>query len=416
MTRPAGAVGRPSFRRALQNRPFFLLWLSQLVSQSGDLVFVVALLWLVLEVTGSVFAVGLVVAVTLLPGVLLGPFLGVYIDRWDRRRILIVTNVLEGVVVAALSGLILAHTIDLPLILAVVFILGTGSQVVRTAANATIPLVVARDDLGPANSLMTFSSSFNQVVGLAVGGVVVALFGVTLPIEYDSLSFFAAALILVGVAAAFGQPSVADASKPPRFSEEFAEGIRFIRENRFLVELIVLAAFLNFFGNAVGALFAPYSKLVLHGGAATYGFLGATLAVGAIVGAAFVGSVNTRTSSGKYVLVGGAVIGAGIAALGFATSIPLALGTVFVLGVALSVTNIPISAVVQAKIPPRLLGRVGAAMGSLILIAGPVGAFFAGAFAQATSVETVFIVSGGSFLVAIAIGSVVMKEVRNVRY
>jgi MFS family permease len=416
MTRPAGAVGRPSFRRALQNRPFFLLWLSQLVSQSGDLVFEVALLWLVLEVTGSVFAVGLVVAVTLLPGVLLGPFLGVYIDRWDRRRILIVTNVLEGVVVAALSGLILAHTIDLPLILAVVFILGTGSQVVRTAANATIPLVVARDDLGPANSLMTFSSSFNQVVGLAVGGVVVALFGVTLPIEYDSLSFFAAALILVGVAAAFGQPSVADASKPPRFSEEFAEGIRFIRENRFLVELIVLAAFLNFFGNAVGALFAPYSKLVLHGGAATYGFLGATLAVGAIVGAAFVGSVNTRTSSGKYVLVGGAVIGAGIAALGFATSIPLALGTVFVLGVALSVTNIPISAVVQAKIPPRLLGRVGAAMGSFILIAGPVGAFFAGAFAQATSVETVFIVSGGSFLVAIAIGSVVMKEVRNVRY
>jgi DHA3 family macrolide efflux protein-like MFS transporter len=416
MTQPAGAVGRPSFRRALQNRPFFLLWLSQLVSQSGDLVFEVALLWLVLEVTGSVFAVGLVVAVTLLPGVLLGPFLGVYIDRWDRRRILIVTNVLEGVVVAALSGLILAHTIDLPLILGVVFILGTGSQVVRTAANATIPLVVARDDLGPANSLMTFSSSFNQVVGLAVGGVVVALFGVTLPIEYDALSFFAAALILVGVAAAFGQPSVADASKPPRFSEEFAEGIRFIRENRFLVELIVLAAFLNFFGNAVGALFAPYSKLVLHGGAATYGFLGATLAVGAIVGAAFVGSVNTRTSSGKYVLVGGAVIGAGIAALGFATSIPLALGTVFVLGVALSVTNIPISAVVQAKIPPRLLGRVGAAMGSLILIAGPVGAFFAGAFAQATSVETVFIVSGGSFLVAIAIGSVVMKEVRNVSY
>jgi DHA3 family macrolide efflux protein-like MFS transporter len=416
MTQPAGAVGRPSFRRALQNRPFFLLWLSQLVSQSGDLVFEVALLWLVLEVTWSVFAVGLVVAVTLLPGVLLGPFLGVYIDRWDRRRILIVTNVLEGVVVAALSGLILAHTIDLPLILGVVFILGTGSQVVRTAANATIPLVVARDDLGPANSLMTFSSSFNQVVGLAVGGVVVALFGVTLPIEYDALSFFAAALILVGVAAAFGQPSVADASKPPRFSEEFAEGIRFIRENRFLVELIVLAAFLNFFGNAVGALFAPYSKLVLHGGAATYGFLGATLAVGAIVGAAFVGSVNTRTSSGKYVLVGGAVIGAGIAALGFATSIPLALGTVFVLGVALSVTNIPISAVVQAKIPPRLLGRVGAAMGSLILIAGPVGAFFAGAFAQATSVETVFIVSGGSFLVAIAIGSVVMKEVRNVSY
>ncbi len=416
MTGSPAVESRPSFRQVLHHRPFFLLWLSQLVSQSGDLVFEVALLWLVLGVTGSVFAVGIVVAVTLLPGVVLGPFLGVYVDRWDRREILIFTNVVEGVVVAALSGLILAHTIGLPLILAVVFILGTGSQVVRTAANATIPLVVGKENLGPANSLMTFSSSFNQVVGLAVGGVVVALFGVSLPIEYDALSFFAAALILVGLSKESGRPSDADRSQTSRFSEEFAQGIRFIRENRFLIELIVLASFLNFFGTAIGALFAPYSKLVLHGGAATYGFLGASVAIGAIVGAAIVGSSNTRQSSGTWVLVGGAVNGAAIVGLGFSTSIPLALGTIFVLGVALSIANIPISTLIQAKVPARLLGRVGAAMGSLIVVAGPAGAFFAGAFAEATSVQSVFIVFGGIFLITIGVGALVMKELRTVSY
>ena len=83
LTNPPEASSRPSFGRALRSRPFFLLWLSQLISQSGDFVFEVALLWLVLEVTGSVFAVGLVVAVTLLPSVVLGPFLGVLVDRWD---------------------------------------------------------------------------------------------------------------------------------------------------------------------------------------------------------------------------------------------------------------------------------------------------------------------------------------------
>lgn len=86
MTVALGTRDRPSYRRALGNRPFFLLWLSQLISQSGDFVFDVALLWLVLEVTGSVFAVGVVVAIIALPGVVLGPFLGsTWTDGIDER-------------------------------------------------------------------------------------------------------------------------------------------------------------------------------------------------------------------------------------------------------------------------------------------------------------------------------------------
>jgi DHA3 family macrolide efflux protein-like MFS transporter len=416
LTTPPSGGPAPSFSRALRNRSFLFLWLSQLISQSGDFVFEVALLWLVLEVTGSVFAVGLVVAVTLIPAVILGPFLGVYIDRWDRRRILIAINGLEGIVVAGLSGLILTHTIDLPLILAVVFVLGAGAQVVRTATNATIPLVVAPEDLPPANSLMTFSGALNQVIGLSIGGVVVALLGVTIPIEYDALSFFLAAGLVALVSQSAGRPKDATRSPQAKFTEEFLEGIRFIRENRFLVELIVLAVFLNFFGNAIGALFAPYSKIVLHGGASTYGFLGATLAIGTIIGAAVVGKLDIRNSSGKFVLAGGAVIGASIAALGLSSTIPVSLVVVLVLGIALSIANIPISVLLQARVPPRLMGRVMAAALSLILVGGPFGALFAGSFAEATSVQTVFIVSGVLFLATILIGGALMKELRAVTY
>ena len=416
MTAPLEGGPRPSFARALQSRPFALLWLSQLISQSGDFVFAVALLWLVLDVTGSVFAVGLVVAVTLLPSVILGPFLGVYVDRWDRRRLLIATNVGEGIVVAALSGLILEHVIGLTLILVVVFILGTGSQLVRTASNAMVPQLVRPEDLPPANSLLSFSNSFNQVIGLSIGGIVVALLGVTVPIEYDAVSFFAAALIVAAIAPGEGTPSDAGSPKGTRFSEEFAEGIRFIRANRFMVELILLGAALNFFGTAVGALFAPYSKLVLHGGPAIYGFLGAAIAIGAIVGALVIGKLDTRKSVGKYLFGGGAALGVTIAALGFTDSIPIAFAIVLSLGVAISVTNIPISVLIQAKVPGRLLGRVGATFGSLIVISGPAGAFFAGSLAVATSVATVYIVSGGVFLAVLAIGVLVMKDLRQVSY
>jgi len=172
---------RPSFRRTLANRPFLFVWVAQLISQSGDFIFEVALLWLVLAITGSAFAVGLVVTGTILPAVLLGPILGVYVDRWNRRRTLMITNVVEGITVAGLSVLVLTGRVDLVGLLAVVFALGTGATLVRTATNAYVPSVVSVDDLPPANSLLQFSGSFNQIIGLSLGGVFVAAFGIACP-------------------------------------------------------------------------------------------------------------------------------------------------------------------------------------------------------------------------------------------
>ncbi|MGI0155707.1 MAG: MFS transporter, partial [Thermoplasmata archaeon] len=267
---PPPAPAAPSFARALGHRPFLLLWSSQLISQSGDFVFEVALLWLVLQQTGSAFYVGVVVAATLVPVVVLGPFLGVYVDRWPRRTILILTNGLEAVLVAGLSGLILAHAANIGGIVAIVVALATGGQVVRITSTAIVPQTVRTEDLAPANSLLSFSSSFNQVVGLSIGGVVVALFGVTIPIEYDALTFFAAALLLFTISGRTPAPSPAPERKPGAFRREFSEGLTFIRGNRFMLELIVIGVIVNFFGNGIFALFAPYASFVLHGGAAVY--------------------------------------------------------------------------------------------------------------------------------------------------
>ncbi len=413
---PLPAPQRASFRRALGARPFFLLWASQLVSQSGDFVFDVALLWLVLETTGSAFAVGVVVTAMLVPAVVLGPFLGVYVDRWPRRTLLVATNVAQGTIVAALSGLVLAHVTGLGVIVLIVAGLGAGAQVVRIASGALVPQTVPKDDLAPANSLMSFSGSFNQVVGLSVGGVVVALFGVELPIEYDALSFFLAALLVVLIPRAVGAPSPETPGGSGRFRSQFVEGLGFVRGQRFLVEAIALGMVVNFFANAVSALVAPYAAFVLHGGPATYGLLGAAVALGAIVGALAAGKIDTRRHAGKALFAGAAGAGAAIAALGLTTAPGLALGETVALGVALSIANVPILAVVQAKVPGRLMGRVMAVLFSLVAATGPIGAFVAGSFAQATSVETVFLVSGIVILAAEGVGFVLASELRDVSY
>jgi MFS transporter, DHA3 family, macrolide efflux protein len=406
----------PSYRRTLGNRPFFLLWTSQLVSQSGDYIFEVALLWLVLELTGSAFAVAIVVTGTILPGVVLGPFLGVYIDRWDRRRTLVATNVVQGVVVAALSGLVIAGQANLFGLFVVVLMLGAGATTVRVATLAYVPSVVSVTDLPPANSLLSVSGSMNQILGFSIGGVFVALLGVTLPIEYDAVTFFAAAALLLLIPRGKVAPDPAAPAAGNRFRAELNEGFAFIRRNRFMVEIITIGVLVNFFGNGIAALFAPYAAFVLHGGPAVYGFLGAFVALGSLVGAGVMGRVNTRRSAGRYLFAGGMAVGAVVFVLGLAGDLPTALALMLALGVTLAVTNIPISVVLQAKVPGRLLGRVGAAFGALVGGTGPVGPLFAGWLAQRWSVGAVFLLSGAVILLVIGLSAVAMSSLRSVEY
>ena len=415
-TGPPSTSPSPSFRRALASRPFLLLWTSQLISQSGDYIFDVALLWLVLETTGSVFDVTLAVVATIVPTVVLGPVLGVYVDRWPRRTILIGTNVAEGVLVATLSGLVLAHAADLELILAIVFSLGVGAQFVRVASNAMVPQTVAVHDLTTANSLLSFSSSSTQVVGLSIGGIVVALFGVDLPIAYDALTFFVAAAIVTVIATTVGRPEPLAEGGSHRFVDQFAEGFRYVVGQRYLLELIALGLVVNFAGNAAFALWAPYADRVLHGGAATYGFLGAMIAVGAIVGAVVVGKVNVRPIAGPLLFAGLFGFGGFVIGLGLTRSIPTALAEAFGVGFLTAVINIPLLTAVQARVPARLMGRAMSVLLGLILAAAPFGAFFAGSLAIATSIEFVYVAAGVLVLATGAVGLVLMREVRALTY
>ncbi len=408
--------GPPSYRRTLGNRPFFLLWVSQLVSQSGDYIFEVALLWLVLELTGSAFAVGIVVTGTILPGVLFGPFLGVYVDRWDRRRTLVVTNVTQGLVVAALSAIVLAGVANLEGLFVIVVMLGSGATIVRVATNAYVPSVVPTSDLPPANSLLSVSGSLNQIVGLSLGGVFVALLGVTVPIEYDALTFFVAAVLLLAIPRPARGLDPSREPGPQSFRAELSEGFSFIRQNRFMVEIIAIGVIVNFFGNGLFALFAPYAAFVLHGGADVYGFLGAAAAAGGLVAAGLLGRFDMHRTSGRFVFTGGVAIGLVVLLVGLTRSFPTALVLMAGLGVTLAVTNIPISVVMQAKIPGRLLGRVGAAFSALVLATSPVGPIFAGWLAQRWSVGAVFVVSGAIIALVIGTGAVTMRALRSVTY
>lgn len=128
---------RPSFRRVLSNRPFSLLSVGQLVSQSGDFIFDVAAIWYVLQLTGDPFKVGLAVATILLPAIFIGPIASVYLDRFNRRDVMLASNIVQSAVAGMIGTLYSLSSLSFLALLVMLFLLNSGAQFVRPAVQTS---------------------------------------------------------------------------------------------------------------------------------------------------------------------------------------------------------------------------------------------------------------------------------------
>jgi MFS family permease len=410
---------KPSYSRILRTRSFSSLWLAQLVSESGDAVFDVALLWLVLVTTGSAALVGVAQAAVLLPGVLVGPLAGVYADRRNRRNLMIASNLAQGAITGVLAVFYLAGALVFPVLVLFVLLLYTGAQFFRAANTAILPRIVRLSDLGAANGLFTLTTSANQLAGYAVGGAVIVAIGAGASITYDSLTFFVAAALLTLVARAYGHPrkdGVEEQAPRKSFIEDFREGLAYVRKSRFFVELMVFGVLVNFFGAGMGTLLAPYVQVQLHGTALVYGLSLSSFALGTIAGSVMVGKANFRGYVGK--LLFGGVLGASvaIALLGLVAN-PVVAGVLLLsVGALLAAVNLPLQVLIQSKVPGEILGRAVTVLGAFVAAAQPIAAVVFGGLAQATSVGLIFTASG-MFMIVISVALYVpFKELRGAAY
>jgi len=413
---------KPSFRRVLSNRPFSLLWAGQLVSQSGDFIFDVAAIWYVLQLTGDPFKVGIAVATILLPAIFIGPIAGVYLDRFNRRDVMLASNIVQAAVAGMIGILYSLGSLSFLILLVMLFVLNSGAQFVRPAVTAMIPGITEKEDLSTANSLFSLSTSVNQVAGYGIGGVVVLALGVAVPFYYDSLTFlFAAAMLSLITRSQGAIPNSAHdptslSSDHVSFREKFVQGLRFIRGSKFLIQLVIVGLVVNFFGAGIFALLAPYAKIVISGNAGTYGAMLTTYSVGAVIGSVLVGKLQLRNYVGKMLFAG--VIGQGlvIVGIGFTTVLFLALALSFAIGVLQTMVNVPMTVLVQTRVPGDMLARVFSSLVALLTIVAPVSSALAGGLASSISIGGTFQVFGGLIVLACAVGYLFFRDLIDASY
>jgi MFS family permease len=304
--------------RLLRRRPDLARLVgAALVSLTGDWLLAIGLTYAVYDLTGSTMASAGVFLTSLLPQVLGGLVAGVLVDRWDRRRTMVVANL---VLAAGLLPLLLVDDAGSIWVVYPVLVL---EAVVETlfapAEQALLPRVVDASDsseLVTANALNGQAGNVARLVGGAVGGVLAALGGIPLVALADAGSFLLAALLVARIrtsgAVAPREESAEDEVRG-RFAElrdEWVEGARVALASR---TVRVLAAFtlITSFGEGIwGTLFAPYVRSVLHGGAEALGVISGIQAVGGVVGGLFVATVGSRWAPQRMLGFGALVFGA----------------------------------------------------------------------------------------------------------
>ncbi len=394
---PAAPLGR--------NRNYLLLLTGQFVSQMGDRLAMVAFPWLVFTRTGSYVGTGAIFALYTLPYVLFGIFAGVAIDRVDKRRLMVSTDVIRAGLIALVP---VAAAWSLPAVYVLSFLTSTASVFFEPTKLAILPEIVPRERLLRANSLLATGDNLTEVLGYGLAGVVVAVFG-TRAFHIDAATFLVSALALLLMR--YRAPSRVTRRVARSIAHDIHEGMNYLRRHRGLRAntLMVLAAAVGL--GAAWSLTFFLAFQVFDGGPEVFGIFEATIGAGYLVGSIGVALAATRLSKGVAMSVGLAIMGAAMVTVAVAPTVWLATLPFLIVGVANAVVLIAIDTYVQEVVPQDVLGRVLGARFALTQGTFAVSVLVGGALAGVFEVRALFIVAG----VLVAVPGVIALFVREIR-
>jgi DHA3 family macrolide efflux protein-like MFS transporter len=270
--------------RLLFARDFGLIWLSQLISQVGDGISNLALLWFVYSITGSPVKTTIIGLLHTIPPIVLGPFIGVYVDRLPKKLFLIGSNVLRAVLIGIIPCAIQAETFTVNVLYALVLFDAVAMAMFSPALTSSVPLIVPRAQFTAANALIQSTTSLGIIFGPALSGVGIALFGSQEVLCLNAATYFVAALCLGLVRLGTLQPSEGPQRTGGSAFQDLIEGITFIAiKQRVIVLLVVAAGCYGFGASALTTLFPVFARKLLGLGPVEVGYLWSALGVGLLL-------------------------------------------------------------------------------------------------------------------------------------
>ena len=382
---------------------------ADLVSLTGDWVLRIGLVYRVYVLTGSTVSTALMLLASFTPQVLLGPIAGVFADRWDRKRTMVVTNFLMAV---GLLPLLTVHgKADAWVIYAVLFWEGVVQQFFAPAEQAYLPRLVPEDSLAATYALNSQNQNLARLAGSALGGILAALGAITTIALVDAGSFLVSAGFIACLKTsaqtrfpASGERQTAARRQLAAVRTELVDGLRLAWQNTTLRALMLFVLVTSTGEGIMSTLFAPFVRQVLHGSSQTYGAVAALQAVGGIAGGLLAASVAHRVSPSRLFILGAISFGLIDLAiflypLGYVAVWPAAVGMVIV-GIPGAFTVAGLFTLFQQKTEDSHRGRIFGTLGAVEGVSVLIGTIGAGVLGEILGIVPVLAFQGASYLAA----------------
>ncbi|HZS93527.1 MAG TPA: MFS transporter [Chloroflexota bacterium] len=338
-----------------RNRNFVPLWSGLLVSNLGDWINYVAMYAFVYQQTHSALALVGLRLIHIIPELVLGPFVGVFVDRWSRKKTLVVAPL---VVALFVGSLVFVHPIALIFVAEAAITI--GDMFFDPAVSAAMPSIVAGEHLVQANTLTRITSTVSTLFGGLAGGVLVAAFGAPFAFGIDAISYLAIAGMVTTVRVKEVRVTASIAS----IEHELLEGVRYLRTHPLVTNVVTAGALFIFAPASMFTLGIVFAQSVLHAGTTGYGILLGGLGAGSLVGAVVMIAIRNRVREDLAFAVTGIALGAAIALLGLSRSLPLAVAAYGVAGGMTMINGVSAVTLIQRLVPDQLRGRIFAVASS----------------------------------------------------
>ncbi|MGE8203674.1 MFS transporter [Heyndrickxia sp. NPDC080065] len=375
----------------LKNKNFVLLWLGNGVSVLGNRFYNIAIMWYIIEKTGSSLALGLSVLCFTVPSVLIMPFSGVLADMNIKKHLLVISDLVNGCIMISIAALMFNDGFPIYILYALMIASSIVSAFFGPTIGATIPLIVGKEGLTKANSFMQVTNQLSNILGPALAGVLIALTHMWILFFINGVSFIISAISELFIKI----PKVDIEHAKKNFMLQFKEGLNYVIQYKTLLHLIIVGGvIINFFLAPLNVFITVLCNQVLKVGASGMGIVDAAISVGALAGSLLI-LLNIMKNKVNMVILGLSIEGIALLIAGIFTESYIALiFFAFILGLGVCFASVGIGTLYQTMVPENKIGRVGSLTSTLGTFIVPIGTMFGAYIINHLSISWVLNVSG----------------------
>ncbi len=396
------------FELVRKNRNFRNFWYGQIVSQLGDRIHTLAVIWLVYSWYNSGGAVGLVLIASTLPAFLISPLAGNLLDKYDRRKIMIICDYVRSAFVLSLAVFGYLDMLNLPLIIFFTIIISIGAAFFNPATMSIMPSIVEKDELTQANAFYQLSVNASGALGFMLGSGLIALIGVSTAFLINGVSFLLSAFFILRMVYEHIPVKI-----KTNFLADFKDGWEITKSIPLIIKLFGPIIIINFFLSALFILIPVFAEGVFKQGSAGLGVMMTGLTLGMFAGALMMSGKWVKIKTLKLILPATLFIGIAFMIMSFYEDYYLYIALFALIGMMINLSNIALMALFQKVVPNEVRGKVFGLLTSASVSAQPISYGIMGLITDLV-VPSQILLFCSIALILTAFSFLTIKELKNV--